>query len=230
MNLVTLTDIPFTVDLAALLKLVHMRPDSEDRPELERMASEAERIARPKAAYQLSFVEHVNERQVTIEGVLFTSRVLRVNLDAMHRVYPYMATCGMELQEWSERFDDLLVQFWADMIKALALSAASDAMLQHLQTHHLPGPLGTMNPGSLSDWPISEQKPFFRLFGDGQNPLGIRLSSTCLMTPNKSVTGIQFSTDSTYVNCALCPREECPGRRTPYDEAQFEKYGLQAPK
>ena len=229
MNIVTLTDIPFKVDFEALLKHLHVRPDSEDVPEIRRMAEEAERVARPRAAYQVSFVEKVSDREVTVDGVPFTSRILRVNLDEVHRVFPYMATCGMELQEWSNQFDDMLVNFWADMIKAMALTAASNALASHLQTHFMPGPLGTMNPGSLTDWPISEQKAFFHLFGDEQNPAGIRLSSTCLMTPNKSVTGLQFSTDSKYVNCQLCPREDCPGRRAPYDEMQFAKYGLQTP-
>lgn len=229
MNLVTLTDIPFKVDFEALLKRLHIRPDSDDAPEIQRMAEEAERIAKPKAAYQVSFVEKADDRRVTVDGVPFTSRILRVNLDQVHRVFPYMATCGMELQKWSNQFDDMLVNFWADTIKAMALMAATDALADHLQTHYMPGPLGVMNPGSLTDWPISEQKMFFHLFNDAQNPIGIQLSSTFLMTPNKSVTGLQFSTDSKYVNCQLCPRENCPGRRAPYDEMQLAKYGLQTP-
>jgi hypothetical protein len=135
----------------------------------------------------------------------------------------------MELQEWSNQYSDMLLNFWADMIKAMALTAATSAMSEHLQKHYMPGPLGTMNPGSLTDWPISEQKAFFHLFGDDQNPIGIRLSSTCLMTPNKSVTGLQFNTESQYVNCQLCPRVDCPGRRAPYDEMQYANYGMQAP-
>jgi hypothetical protein len=227
MNIVTLTDIPFTLDFDALLKRLHMRPDSDDVPEIQRMAEEAQRIARPKAAYQVSFVEKVDDRHVSVDGVAFTSRILRVNLDQVHRVFPYMATCGMELQEWSDQFDDMLVDFWADTIKAMALMAASNALMEHLQAQYMPGPLGAMNPGSLTDWPISEQKAFFHLFNDAQNPIGIHLSSTFLMTPNKSVTGLQFSTDSKYVNCQLCPREDCPGRRAPYDEMQLSRYGLQ---
>ena len=31
------------------------------------------------------------------------------------------------------------------------------------------------------------------------------------MTPNKSVTGFRFGNDNDYVNCRLCPREDCPG-------------------
>ncbi|HEY3340848.1 MAG TPA: vitamin B12 dependent methionine synthase [Anaerolineae bacterium] len=229
MNIVTLTDIPFKVDFDVLLKHLHVHSDSEDVPDIRRMVQEAEQIARPKAAYQVSFVEKVSDRQVTVDSVPFTSRIMRVNLDPVHRVFPYMATCGMELQEWSNQYSDMLLNFWADMIKAMALTAATSAMSEHLQKHYMPGPLGTMNPGSLTDWPISEQKAFFHLFGDDQNPIGIRLSSTCLMTPNKSVTGLQFNTESQYVNCQLCPRVDCPGRRAPYDEMQYANYGMQAP-
>jgi hypothetical protein len=227
MNLITLTDIPFKIDLEALFKHVRLRPDSEDADQARQMAQEAEAIARPKAAYQLSFIEDKQDRQVVIDGISFTSRILRVNLDAVHRVFPYIATCGMELQTWSDGFDDMLVSFWADMIKAMALTAATTALHQHLQNHYMPGPTATMNPGSLTDWPISEQRPFFKLFGAAAGDIGVTLSSSYLMTPNKSVTGIQFSTENAYVNCQLCPREDCPGRRAPYDESQFEKYGLQ---
>jgi hypothetical protein len=229
MNLVTITDIPFKVNFETLLKRLHMYPDSEDLPQIERMVQEAESVARPKAAYQVSFVEKVDECRVTVDGVQFTSRILRVNLDKVHRVFPYMATCGMELQEWSNQYDDMLLNFWADTIKTMALAEASSALMEHMRAQYLPGPMGTMNPGSLTDWPISEQKAFFHLFNDAQNPIGIRLSSTCLMTPNKSVTGLHFSTNSEYVNCELCPRESCPGRRAPYDETAYAKYGLQAP-
>jgi hypothetical protein len=121
----------------------------------------------------------------------------------------------------------MLAIFWADTIKAMVLAAATSALNAHLQMHYLPGPTATMNPGSLSDWRISEQKPFFKLFGETAASVGVTLSSSFLMTPNKSVTGIQFSTDKLYENCQLCPREDCPGRRAPYDAALFERYGLQ---
>ena len=226
MNLVTLTEIPFKIDVEALFKHIHLHPDSEDAAQVKQMVREAETIGRPKVIYQVSFVDDKRERQVVIDGVTFNSRILRVNLDSVHRVFPYIATCGMELQAWSDQFDDMLVGFWADMIKAMALTAATSALHQHLQNHYMPGPTATMNPGSLSDWPISEQKPFFQLFGDAAASIGVTLSNSFLMTPNKSVTGVQFSTESAYVNCQLCPREDCPGRRAPYDETLFEKYDL----
>jgi hypothetical protein len=142
-------------------------------------------------------------------------------------VFPCIATCGMELEEWSRGFDDLLERYWADIIKELALVSASSALNANIQTHYLPGNTAVMNPGSLQDWPISEQKPFFQLLGEAPAAVGVTLSSTYLMTPAKSVTGLSFTTDTTYVNCELCPRETCPNRRAPYNEALYqERYGL----
>src|SRR4029450_7782789 len=150
MNLVTLTDSHFKIDVDALFKHIHLRPDDDDAPQVRTMVQEAEAVGRPKAVYQLSFVEDMRERQVVIDDVTFSSRILRVNLESVHRVFPYIATCGMELQAWSDAFDDMLGRLWADMIKAMALTAATGALQQHLQNHYMPGPMGTMNPGSLS--------------------------------------------------------------------------------
>jgi hypothetical protein len=228
MNLVTLTDIPFKIDFAVLLKYLHLRPNDEDALTVRQMATQAEEVGQPKAIYQVSSIEMIDDHQVRIDDISFTSRILRVNMDGLHRVFPYIATCGMELHHWSEQFDDRLLQFWADMIKAMALTAATNALHQDLQTHYMPGPTATMNPGSLSDWPLREQQPFFKLFNGAVDSIGVVLSSSCLMTPNKSVTGIQFSTERLYENCQLCPRDDCPGRRAPYDEKLFDRYGLPA--
>ena len=39
--------------------------------------------------------------------------------------------------------------------------------------------------------------------------------------PLKSVSGIQFISDEGFVNCSLCPREPCKGRRVPYDASLY---------
>jgi hypothetical protein len=81
-----------------------------------------------------------------------------------------------------------------------------------------------MNPGSLENWPISEQKPLFSLFGDVEKLIGVRLSDSFLMFPIKSVSGIYFPTESSFASCQLCPREKCPNRRAKYDPELKEKY------
>ena len=83
-----------------------------------------------------------------------------------------------------------------------------------------------MNPGSLPDWPISQQRPLFDLVGKAAE-IGVHLTDSYLMRPLKSVSGILFATDVTYENCQLCPVERCPNRRAPYDPTLFDrKYRL----
>jgi hypothetical protein len=86
-----------------------------------------------------------------------------------------------------------------------------------------------MNPGSLADWPIGQQVPLFSLLGDTERAVGVRLSSSLLMIPRKSVSGFQFPSEETFASCQLCPRSVCPNRRAPYDNALFEeKYQVRA--
>jgi hypothetical protein len=161
--------------------------------------------------------------------VRFNSRVLRINLDSAHRVFPYVATCGAELWEWMNGLEDMLHRFWADAIAEMAVRVASQALDEHLAERYRPGSLSRMNPGSLGEWPIREQRALFKLLGDPEELIGVQLLKSCLMVPNKSVSGIQFPTEDGFVNCQLCPREDCPGRRAPYDPGLYgRKYRSEA--
>ena len=164
-----------------------------------------------------------------IDGVTFTSRVLAVNLRPAHQVFPYVLSCGAELQAWSERLTDPLAQFWAETIKELSLVSATARFLAHVEdTFHL-GASSIMNPGSLPDWPLPQQAPLFRLLGDVTGSIGVTLSESLVMFPTKSVSGILFPTDSAFASCQLCQREACPNRRAPYDPGLFERrYASQA--
>ncbi len=214
---VALTEIPFLPDEAQLFKNIRMSCDSEDAPVVREMLEEARRIARPKAVYREAYVEEKGEAHVVIGGRRFAGHVLRVNLEAAHRVFASVATCGRELQEWSDAFaGDMLKGYWAEAVKIQALRVASNALAARLEAH-LPGGSSTMNPGSLEDWPMSEQRPLFDLIGDVEGLIGVRLTESLLMMPTKSVSALRFPTEARFENCQLCRRERCPGRRAPYD-------------
>ncbi len=222
MDAVVLDDIPFELDLSSLAEVLHVKPGSRHADEVRRLAEEAAPIARPKALYKISFVEHCGEDRVEVDSISLTSRILRVNLDKAHRVFPYAATGGIELEAWADSMGDILHRYWADTIAELALRVASQALLTHLGERFQPGPLSAMNPGSLTDWPIEQQRPLFRILGDTDKMIGVRLSSSLLMIPRKSVSGIHFPTDVTFASCQLCPRENCPSRRAPYDPELYK--------
>jgi hypothetical protein len=223
MDDVILNDIPFQVDLEKLNKRLRIREGSRYGERLEDMAAEVESIAQPKAFYKVAYIEDRGEEYVVIDDVRFKSRILSVNLEGTHRVFPYVATCGRELEEWARDIDDVLLQFWADALKETALRAASRALYEDMSARYQLERMASMNPGSLTDWPIQEQRALFELLGDPETAIGVRLTESCLMLPNKSVSGLRFPTEVHFENCQLCPREGCPGRRAPYDKGLYDR-------
>jgi len=222
---VILNDIPFRIDIATLLKRLHVEEGSGHANEIKRLADEAQALGKPKALYKAVYIEHKGDDYVVINGVRLTSRVLRVNLDQAYRVFPFVATCGTELEDWANSIGDILQRFWAVTIQEVALRAAMKAMNEHLTQHYRPGRTSAMSPGSLEDWPMEEQRPLFALLGDAVDSIGVRLTDTLLMIPTKSVSGIRFPMEGSFESCQLCPRERCPGRRAPYDPRLYdEKY------
>ena len=98
----------------------------------------------------------------------------------------------------------------------LALEQAAGWLAGRIGERFGLGPLSNMSPGSLEDWPITEQTKLFSIFGDTERLVGVRLSDSLLMVPRKSISGILFPSEEGFVACQLCDRERCPGRKVPY--------------
>ena len=193
---------------------------------IDELAAAAEKVARPRAIFSLSYIDSRDEDLTVIDGITFTSRVLRVNLDPVHRVFPYVVTCGREIETWSEAYSDPLEMFAADVIKEQAVRVAHEFLQAHLGQAYGCTATSHMNPGSLPDWPLPQQVPLFQLLGDVEGLIGVHLKESFLMVPTKTVSGLFFPTETRFESCQLCPREDCPGRRAPYDAALIQsRYG-----
>jgi hypothetical protein len=225
MSHVVLDDIAFKVNTDRLFKRIRIDRDSEYGDQVLALAEQANEIGRPKVVYTLSYIDSKQEDHVVVDGVKLTSRVMRVNFADIHRVFPYAATCGRELYEWAEGLEDILEQFWAGAIMEMALATALECFHAHLEDRYHLGKVKSMNPGSLEDWPIQQQKELFSILGDVRDSIGIELTDSCLMIPIKSTSGIVFQTESNFESCQLCPRKNCPNRRAKYNEHLYdEKY------
>ncbi len=222
-NTHVLDEVVFEPDKARLMKSLRIEPGSSDAEALAQLVTEAQDVAKPKAYYKVAYVESKEDDAVVIDGVRFDSRVLRVNLEDAYRVFPYVATCGTELETWSYTIEDMLQQYWTDAIRQMALTSATQALQKHIVDTYRLGRTAVMSPGSLSDWPIREQRPLFDLIGDVEGKIGVQLSDSFLMSPIKSVSGIRFPTEESFASCQLCPRVNCPGRRAPYDETLYDR-------
>lgn len=229
MEAVVFDPISYRIDLNALAKAVRIDPDDEDMlGELRALAERAGRVAAPKAICRMAGVNHTPDgRQVAdIGGVAFRSQVMDVNLHGVSRVFAYVATCGAEL-DTVDTGNDPLAEYWLDAIRLQAVGHAMRYVAEQVTARYRLGKTARMNPGSLPDWPISEQPRLFSLIGDVTGRIGVQLTPSFLMRPLKSVSGILFETAKDYENCMLCPREDCPNRRAPYNPEMAREYDAQ---
>lgn len=215
--------LPFSLKPPDILQAMRVRPGSGREADVLRLIAEAEAIARPKAIYRLAFIEDKTDNTIVAAGYTFTSRILRVNLDGLHRSFFFVCTAGRELAAWVQAQPDMLLQYYADSITEAVLHSATLGFFQRLSETYGLGQTAVMNPGSLADWPMSEQRPLFALLGDVEAAIGVSLTPSMLMLPTKSVSGILFPTNEGFASCQLCPRSACPNRRMPYEPEMFEE-------
>ncbi|MFZ5808512.1 MAG: vitamin B12 dependent-methionine synthase activation domain-containing protein [Chloroflexota bacterium] len=220
-----LDPISFHLDRQALAQTLRLREGSPYLRRCLELAGQAEAVARPKAAYRMLYVEDKGDDWVELAGRRLKSRVLRVNLETAERVFFFVATCGVELEDWSSSVDDLLERYWVDVIKEMALGEAVAYLKDHLLRRYHLGGISAMHPGSLDDWPLSAQEDVFALLDDPQALVGVRMTESFLMYPVKSVSGVYFPTMTSFESCQLCPRERCRSRKAPFDAQLFaERY------
>jgi hypothetical protein len=218
MENIILDQIPFIVDEPALMDVLRIRPDSGNAAKFSALFKEAHEIAVPKAVYAVAEAHTLEGDIVEISGVRFQSPLLCVNVEKAGTVFPFAATCGVELEEWSEKLKGVLHSFWADTIMLMALGCAVSSLEVCLKKKAGSEALSSMNPGSLPEWPIGEQANIFALLGESAAAVGIRLTRNMSIRPQKSVSGIYFVSEKGFCNCTLCPRERCFTRRAPYHE------------
>jgi len=220
-----LNSIPFSCDETEVFARLRMKASEEWADDVRLTVAKAAAVARPKAVFRESFIERRDSQTVTIDGVTFTSRVLCSNLEAVERVFPFVTTCGTEIDALPLVSGDVFEQFCRDTIKELALAAALRFLSDYLREAYALPKITSMHPGSgdRNVWPIEQQKLLFHLLGDGPRRIGVVLTETCLMIPNKSISGIFYPAAVDFSTCRLCHRPNCPSRRAPFDAHLWEE-------
>jgi hypothetical protein len=211
------------LDFSALAAALHVRSGSDDEADLRAMAAEMQAVAQPKALFAMAFIDARGEDYIIADGIRFNSRVLAVNLADLHRCFPFVCTSGREADAWASAQVGFMRRFWADELNQAVLHAATLALREQIRDRFRLGSLSMMNPGSLADWPLREQRSLFSLLGDVEEDIGVKLTMSLLMVPTKSVSGIYFPAEESFASCQLCPRELCPNRRAPYDPELYDR-------
>jgi len=220
----TIDSIPVDLDPAAVALRIHHNPARCGSPDLDELLDRARSLIKLRAVCDVSYVGAKGEDTVEVGGVVFHSRVLRRNLDRVHKVFPYIMTAGPALETEAVSGGDLLRQYYLEEMGNMALEGGAAWLAERLARRWEFSGLAGMDPGSLEDWPITEQPKLFSLFGDTERLIGVRLTDSLLMIPRKSISGILFPSEEGFTSCQLCDRGSCPGRRAPYDEERAAGY------
>ena len=218
-------DIPIKLSPRRIIKELRLKKENS-LPVIQELLQTAESLIQPKISYRVAYISSRREDNVEIDGVTFSSRVLRINLDKTEKVFPYIITIGKDLEDKASSFNDLLRQFYLENIGDIVLRLCEQYLEKLLKRQHGLKKLSSMSPGTVEDWPVTEQKPLFSMFGEELILTGVKLNESMMMIPRKSVSGIYFPTEVTFISCRLCARERCPARIAPYDEKFRIKYGL----
>ena len=167
-----------------------LMPNGEQADIAEELLEEAVEIASPKTLLKVLPVT-VNEQSVSIGNVEITYPYVRKMLLSSDKVAVYINTCGIELEEWAlKKESDPLEGYIADAIKLAYLYHQGKPFREKIKQDVFPddGHLAALNPGSLKQWPISEQKKLFEMLGgeaEVKEKIGVTLAESFLMHPTK---------------------------------------------
>jgi len=214
-----LNNIPLDHDIDKWLRDLEVKTKTQvgERNQIRELIEQATNLIDPRAIFAVVYVEGRTDTAVTLGATIFESTVLRKNLDQVERVFPYIITVGRELEKKAGSVGDLLEQYYLEAVADLALQKTWQYLENYLQKTYRLGQISTMNPGSLSNWPIEQQRELFSLLGDTEKNVGVHLTESFLMIPRKSVSGICFPTQVKFYSCQLCSRKRCIGRKAAYN-------------
>jgi len=217
-------DLPWAVAYEDAIKKLHV--DEDDEEDFKEVYDTTISLMKPVFYLGKENVVSNDGHVLKLGTQEFKSRVVCVNLKDCDYVYPYVGTSGRAAYEYSLSLKDPLFNYWSDAICEMALISASVAFKKRIFELFGTENVFSVNPGSVIDWPISEQAPLFDLLGNVFEKTGIILTDTFLMRPVKSGSGMLYVSDKHFENCMLCARSECPNRRANFDSEMFKKeYG-----
>ena len=215
----TIDLIPVTFDPGEIAARLRFDPARAGFESLDELIALAQRLIRARAVYEVGYIGGKGEGTVGVAGVTFESPLLRKNLETANKVFPYIITVGPELERAASAQGDLLKQYYLEEMANMTLESAAGWLGGRLETRYGVIGLANMSPGSLEDWPITEQTKLFSIFGDTKKAVGVRLTDSLLMVQRKSISGILFPSEEGFVACQLCDREHCPSRKAHFGPA-----------
>ena len=180
------------------------------------MLEEVKSSVTPSCTFRLCRGILVNEKICLEGGVTFTvGKILASLLVGSELFALFTATAGNDFCNYQQSVkDDILRCFIADVIGTCLVEAVGDKMERLLEKKIIPfHHTNRFSPGYCG-WKLTEQKTLFTLLGG--MPCGIHLCDVCLMTPEKSISGIigvGHKVNEKAYGCRFCDLKTCYKRK-----------------
>lgn len=224
------TDFKKSFDTGKVLRLLGAgqgrRASGTSMRRIDTLAEDMPALLQPWISYRWFDLAAVSRGGIELDGgTRFKSPKLAKTLARAEAVCCFVATVGptleMEVQRRMQR------RRYADayVLDAMGSMSAENVVEQfYRRTARKLAESGRgvtlrFSPG-YCDWPLDQQRPLFALFSD-HTPLKVELSSSCLMSPRKSVSGLFGilppgipGAHPAYNPCTACGKRDCIARRS----------------
>ena len=212
-------------DPADILKLLGEEQDISDihtTDLISQYISECLRLSSPEGAFLITEALEPNSTEsLRIPGISFESgKIIQKMLRHSEYFALFLVTAGPEPENLARSLlseGNYLEGYIVDLVASTLVDQAADQVEEQVrQLMHARGMQITnrYSPGYCS-WDVKEQQKLFSLFPDGC--CGIQLSSSSLMDPIKSISGIIGAgarVKYQEYTCEICPMKDCQFRRT----------------
>ena len=218
-----LRDIPVNIDVPMVMQSIKSNgANKRIETELRELIETVTPVVRPKVLYKAAQVTLADGNRLEIEGLEFTHHVPSLSFSEGERVFPYVATCGLEIEAIRSP-GDLMKDYCLNILKNVILTRAAIKYFEdHLKQTYMLQELSRIGPGEAMG-STAQQKKLFSLLGDVEGAIGVKLSAHNMMVPEKSTSGIFFETAVRIESCQLCPNN-CRARRAPHDPELFKTF------
>jgi hypothetical protein len=178
-------------------------------------------VSSPRGAYLITdALANRSAHEITIPWATFHSgSIIRSMLKHAEKIAMFMVTAGPEPETLVRLLmgkGNYLEGYIADLVASAIVEGIADLLQEHIRLYADSLGMKITNrysPGYCS-WNVEEQQKLFSLFPE--NCCGISLSSSSLMSPVKSVTGIiGIGTNVKYrdYTCEICNMKNCHFRK-----------------
>ena len=216
----SIIDVPFEINASQLIEDFNIKIEADRAKDFEDFVKKVKRAGKPKAMFKDSFIESKGKDTVNFDGITFNSRTLRKNLDSIKRIFPFIVTCGREIDDIEIYPGDSEKLTWMNYLKGAIIMSGIRYLTAYITAKYKIPKLSYMGPGQgdSSVWPHEQVIELYSIFDNAEELIGVRLTESRLLTPLASAVAIFFPTEVDFDGCQLCHNETCEFRKAPFNK------------